>query len=326
MIRNCRLENIPFVASKTIVKIVQIYPTTKHLIMKKLLALAILPVTFYSCSNKSENQSSTEDTTATEVVEPITPTLTKVWETDTVLTTAESTLYDKDNDIIYVSNINGNHSEKDGNGFISRMEADGTISQLQWVAGLNAPKGMAIMGDKLYVTDIDELVEINIADSSIANKYPVEGATFLNDAATDGNKVYISDSGTGKVHVLEDGKMNTLTEGRDGINGLAFNEDGDLFILDGQGLVQYGMEDKAVTPLNEVVTGGDGLVIIDDSTYIASRWKGEIYLIKGGKEHLILDTSAEESNTADIDYIAEENLVLVPTFQKSKVAAYKLEY
>lgn len=295
--------------------------------MKKLFALVLLPVTFYSCSNKSENQSdASEDTTSTEIVEPSTPTLTKVWETDTVLTTAESTLYDGDNDIIYVSNINGNHSEKDGNGFISKMNADGSIVQLQWVAGLNAPKGMAMLNDKLYVTDIDELVEINIADSSIANRYPVEGATFLNDAATDGEKVYISDSGTGKVHILEDGKMNMVTEGMEGINGLAFNDAGDLFILDGSGLKKYGTEGDSTEILNDVVTGGDGLVIIDENTYIASRWKGEIYLVKDGKEHLILDTKAEESNTADIDYIAEKNLVLVPTFMKNKVVAYKLEY
>lgn len=295
--------------------------------MKKLFALVLLPVTFYSCSNKSENQSdATEDTTSTEILEPATPTLTKVWETDTVLTTAESTLYDGDNDIIYVSNINGNHSEKDGNGFISKMNADGSIVQLQWVAGLNAPKGMAILNDKLYVTDIDELVEINIADSSIANRYPVEGAAFLNDAATDGGKIYISDSGTGKVHILEDGKMNMVTEGMEGINGLAFNETGDLFILDGSGLKKYGTEGDSTEILNDVVTGGDGLVIIDENTYIASRWQGEIYLVKDGKEHLLLDTKAEESNTADIDYIAEENLVLVPTFMKNKVVAYKLEY
>ena len=295
--------------------------------MKKLFALVLLPVIFYSCSNKSENQSdAAEDTTSTEIVEPVTPTLTKVWETDTVLTTAESTLYDEANEIIYVSNINGNHSEKDGNGFISKIAPDGSVIQLQWVAGLNAPKGMAILNDKLYVTDMDEIVEINIADSSIANRYPVEGATFLNDAATDGEKVYVSDSGTGKVHVLEDGKVNTVTEGMEGINGLAFNDAGELFILNGEGLLQYDMEGDTATTLNDVVTGGDGLVIIDDSTYIASRWQGEIYLVKGGKEYLLLDTKAEESNTADIDYIAEENLVLVPTFMKSKVVAYELEY
>ncbi len=68
------------------------------------------------------------------------------------------------------------------------------------------------------------------------------------------------------------------------------------------------------------------MVIIDDSTYIASRWQGEIYLIRNGKEHLLLDTKAEKSNTADIDYIEEQNLVLVPTFMKNRVAAYKLDY
>lgn len=292
--------------------------------MKKIIALALLPLTFYSCSNSSEKKNTTD--AADTIIEGATPTLTKVWETDTVMTTAESTLYDKSSDIIYVSNINGNHSVKDGNGFIAKMRPDGSIIQLQWATGLNAPKGMALLDDKLYVTDIDELVEINIADSSIANRYPVQDAAFLNDAATDGKNVYFSDSQTGKIHILKDGKVSTVGEGQEGINGLAFDDKGQLFILNGQGLIKFNIEDKSTEAINEVVTGGDGLVIIDESTYIASRWKGEIYLIKDGQEYLLLDTTGEESNTADIDYIAEKNLVLVPTFKKNRVAAYTLEY
>lgn len=295
--------------------------------MKKVFLLALLPFAFYACTNKTDKRTDAETTEVSEdATEEITPTLTKAWETDTVMTTAESTLYDDENDIIYVSNINGNHSIKDGNGFISKMRPDGTIIQLQWVTGLNAPKGMAILNDKLYVTDIDELVEVNISDSTVTNRFPVQGASFLNDAATDGNKVYFSDSQTGKVHVLEDGKVNTVAEGMEAINGLAFNDAGVLHILNGQGLIRYDLDAKTTEPINEVVTGGDGLVIIDDNTYIASRWKGEIYLIKDGKEYLLLDTTGEGSNTADIDYIADENLVLVPTFQKNRVAAYTLEY
>ncbi|RDV15052.1 ATP-binding protein [Pontibacter diazotrophicus] len=242
------------------------------------------------------------------------------------MTTAESTLYDEENNIIYVSNIQGNHSEKDGEGFISILRPDGSVSQMNWVTGLNAPKGMAIMDGKLYVTDIDELVEINIADSTVTNRYPVQGAAFLNDAATDGEKVYFTDSETGKVHVLENGSVNTVAEGMEGINGLAFNDAGEMFVLDGKGLRKYNMQDKTAEPVNETVTGGDGLVIIDDSTYIASRWQGEVYLIRNGNEQLLLDTKGEESNTADIDYIEEEQLVLVPTFLKNRVAAYKLDY
>ncbi|PRY09709.1 hypothetical protein CLV24_11848 [Pontibacter ummariensis] len=291
--------------------------------MKRSFPLLFLAATLLSCSSEQEVQD-TAETDATAVV--VTPTLTKAWETDTVMTTAESTLYDKEANIIYVSNIQGDHSTKDGKGFIATMSPDGSVRNLTWVTGLNAPKGLAKMGDKLYVTDIDELVEINIADSTIANRYPVQGATFLNDAATDGEKVYFSDSGTGKVHVLENGQVNTVAEGMEGINGIAFNEEGELFILDGKGLRQYGLQDQSSRFVNETVTGGDGLVIIDDSTYIASRWQGEIYLIRNGKEELLLDTKEQESNTADIDYIEDEKLVLVPTFLKNRVVAYKLDY
>lgn len=293
--------------------------------MKNAFPLLFLAGALFSCSGETENQEALE--TETDAAEATTaPTLTKAWETDTVMTTAESTLYDKEANIIYVSNIEGDHSTKDGKGFISRMQPDGSIVQLRWVSGLNAPKGMAMLNGKLYVTDINELVEINVADSTIANRYPVQGATFLNDAATDGERVYFTDSDKGNVHVLDNGKVTTVAQGMEGINGLAFNEAGEMFVLDGKGLRKYNMQDKSATPLNETVTGGDGLVIIDDSTYIASRWQGEIYLIRNGKEHLLLDTKGEESNTADIDYIEDEKLVLVPTFLKNRVAAYKLDY
>ncbi len=291
--------------------------------MKKSIGIFLLSVALYSCSNQTEQKNKTSENTVEEAKEP---TLTKVWETDTVMTTAESTLYDKNSKTIYVSNISGHHSEKDGVGFISKLKPDGTITELQWISGLNAPKGMALMAGKLYVTDIDELVEINVANGKVNKKYPVSGASFLNDAATDGNNIYFSDTETGKVHMFSNGKISTIAEGMKGINGLALNDSGELFILDGQGLRKYNQSNKNSEFINEQVTGGDGLVIIDDSTYIASRWQGEIYLIQNGKEHLLLDTKAAESNTADIDYIADEGLVLVPTFMKNRVVAYKLDY
>lgn len=300
--------------------------------MKKIAILALFAMAVSACSEEKKTDSSTvADTTATasaSAAQPETtaPSLEKVWETDTVLTTVESTLYDAKSGAIYTSNIEGGPNEKDGKGSISKLKPDGTIENVKWVSGLNAPKGMAILNGKLYVTDVDQLVEINVADGKIIKRYPVKGAKFLNDAATDGSKVYFSDMETGKVHLLENGKVGTLTEGMTGINGLAFNDKGGLFLLDSKGLRQYNMQDKNTSAVNEVVTGGDGLVVIDDSTYIASRWQGEIYLVKNGKEHLLLDTKGESSNTADIDYIKDQKLVLVPTFMKNKVVAYKLTY
>jgi hypothetical protein len=128
-----------------------------------------------------------------------------------------------------------------------------------------------------------------------------------------------------KIHYLEDGSIQTFAENQPNINGLRVGNDGVVYGLDAEGLKKYA-NDGSFSVINSVVTGGDGLIILDEDTFIASRWKGEIYLIQDGQETLLLDTSAEESNTADIGYIPNEGIVVVPTFFKNKVAAYKLSY
>ena len=51
---------------------------------------------------------------------------------------------------IYVSNISNHPFKKDGSGFISKVDLDGKIVELNWVGKLNAPKGLTIVNDKLY--------------------------------------------------------------------------------------------------------------------------------------------------------------------------------
>lgn len=268
--------------------------------------------------------------TETMVDEPIVetnaePSLELLWETPVTLTTCESVLYDSGSGNIYVANIEGDATEKDGVGSISIISKDGEIVDRDWVTGLNAPKGMGILNGKLYVTDIDEIVEIDIESSSVSNRYPVEGAQFLNDLDTDNEKVYFTDMRAGKIHILENGQIETFAEGQKSINGVRIADDGTVYGLDAEGLKKYS-NDGNFEIINGEVTGGDGLVIIDADTFIASIWRGEIYLIQEGAETQLLDTQAEESNTADIDFIPEENIVLVPTFLKDKVTAYKLTY
>ncbi|MEB2784703.1 SMP-30/gluconolactonase/LRE family protein [Algoriphagus persicinus] len=276
---------------------------------------------FASCSSPKTE----ENTEMVAVEEAKMPTLTKIWETDSTLTTNESVLYDAATGKIYVANIEGDPSEKDGKGSISILDKDGKIVNQNWVTGLNAPKGMGITNGNLYVTDIDQVVEINLESGKIIKKYAVEGGKFLNDLATYDGKVYFTDMNTGKVHLLDAGKISTVTEGHESINGIAIGEDGMLYGLDKSGLKTLPSDDTSEL-LNGTVTGGDGLVILGDGNYIASRWAGEIYFVSSDGETLLLDTKDAESNTADIGFIPGDNIVLVPTFFKNKVVAYKLEY
>lgn len=293
--------------------------------MKKTIQIVFLGISatllFAKCAPQ-KTQEMVEET----VVESKIPSLTLIWETEASLPTNESVLFDEATGTIYVSNIGGMDPQaKDGKGSIAIIDKDGKIVNAAWVSGLNSPKGMAISNGKLYVTDIDELVEIDIATAKVSNTWKVEGAEFLNDVAAHNGIVYFTDMNTGKVHSYAEGAITTVSEGHTSINGISIAQDGTIYGLDGSGLKMWHSDGSAMV-LNSNVTGGDGLVILGDGNFIASRWQGEIWFASADGQTMMLDTKTAESNTADIGYNAAEKIVYVPTFFKNKVAAYKLDY
>lgn len=250
--------------------------------------------------------------------------LEKVWETEG-LKTPESVIYDTENDFIYVANINGNPSEKDGKGFISILNSDGSIKTLEWIKKLNAPKGMAIYEGKLYVADIDQLVEIDIKKGKILNKYDAPGAVFLNDVTACMNgMVFVSDTRTAKIHVLHQNEFKLWMEGSplETPNGL-MAEKGKLLVGD-KNIYEIDILTQKSTLLIENAGGVDGLEKNNDGDFVFSNWPGRIFINKNGKTVKLLDTTEKEINTADIDYDLKHDLILVPTFFDNKVVAYKI--
>ena len=71
---------------------------------------------------------------------------------------------------------------------------------------------------------------------------------------------------------------------------------------------------------------GDGIVPVGSGDYLASSWRGEIFYISADYQKTpLLDTRNEEINAADIDYVQDMQMLLVPTFFKNYVVAYRLE-
>jgi hypothetical protein len=293
-----------------------------------LLSTAVI-FTMAACSTRTgegtEAASRVDSSKVIAEVEMAAPSLELVWETDTSLITNESVLYYPATGRLLVSNINGQPLDQDGNGYLSILNPDGTIEVQKWITGLDAPKGMAEANGMLYVTDIDELVEISISEGIITHRYLVEGAVFLNDVAPGDGKVYFSDMHSGKLHALAGGEIMTVAEGLEGLNGLAYEaQEGNLYMLSNAGLQRMTAEGE-ITTVNEEITGGDGLILLDDDVFLASRWQGELWLIRDAKATMLLD-SKKEMQTADIGYLPEKNLVLVPRFFSNKVSAYRLTY
>ncbi len=250
--------------------------------------------------------------------------LIKVWESQARLQVPESVLYDSDSGNIFVSNIQGSPMKKDGNGFISMLDNNGHIKTLKWVTGLNAPKGMAIFDGKLYVADIDKLVGIDIEKAKIIEEYPVKNAVFLNDVtACKNGMVFVSDSRTGKIYLFENHKISEFPlDPVNGINGLCA-ANGKLYI-GSNNIYELDIQTKEMNVLFEDTGGIDGIKRMEDGNFVFSHWTGGIFITKENQIIKLLDTSAEGINSADIDYIKESRLILVPTFNDNRVVAYML--
>lgn len=286
--------------------------------MKNLFLILVLGVIIAACGPKKE-----------ETVAAAAPTLTLQWTTDTVLTTCESVLYDEANAVLYVSNINGDPSTKDGNGSIAKVGLDGKIIEAQWVKGLDAPKGMGIANGKLYAADVDKIVEIELASGKVLNKFVVDSAQFLNDITVDAaGRVYVSDMDRSNIVLLQDGKVSIwMDKLSNKPNGL-FAEENRMLVAfwDSKTLQAIDLTSKMVEMKADSIDNPDGIEAVGDGGYLVSSWNGMVhYVDPDGKVTKLLDTTADQVSAADIEYIPAKNLLLVPTFFKNTVMAYELK-
>jgi outer membrane protein assembly factor BamB len=281
--------------------------------MKKLFFILIVVLSLNACKDQKKVSNLPK------------PKLTFLWETDTLLTTVESVIFDAKSKFIYTSNIQGNPGEKDGQGSISKLNINGHIIKRDWISGLNAPKGMDIFNGKLFVTDIDRLVEIDIEKGIINKEYLVEGAVFLNDItiSSDGI-VYFSDTDTNKIFILEKNKINLFSE-LDSPNGLLVEKNKLLAVSwSKKTFNQIDIITKKITQISDSIPNPDGIESIENGAFFISSWNGKIYHISRiGTKTLLLDTSKEKVFSADIDYVAPKKILLVPTFFANKIMAYR---
>lgn len=257
--------------------------------------------------------------------------LVKAWETDTTLRTPESVLYDGNN-TLYVANIDGKSDSLDGSGFISKVSLDGKIENLRWTSGLNAPKGMGLYKDRLYVTDVYRLVCINTANGQAEKTWDAVGkGAFLNDVTVDKEgTVYVSDSRADKLYRLKDNKWEVLMEGEqlNKPNGVLAVGKNKLMIGSTKigALRAVDLNTKTMTTLADGMANTDGIVPEGKGNYFVSDWNGQLFHVSAdGTKQQLLDTRGEKINSADIEYVASKKLLVVPTFFKNKLVAYRVE-
>jgi hypothetical protein len=252
----------------------------------------------------------------------------------------ESVLWDDRADVYLVSSVAGEPRVQDDNGFISRVSPDGKTVE-RWIDGaapdvvLDSPRGMALAGELLYVTDLERVRLFDRTTGAPRGTWDLPAATMLNDAVTDGSDLYVSDTGLPPgVEPIGPHAVWKLALGGDKPpkpvalirapdlgrpNGLALRGSelwvatygsGELFRLDAAGVPQD----------RETLPGGalDGLVILPDGTFYVSSWERKVVYAgrPGGPWKVAIDGV---NAPADIGWDAKRDRLLVPLFEDGAI-------
>jgi DNA-binding beta-propeller fold protein YncE len=236
---------------------------------------------------------------------------------------------------VFVSEING--FGVDGDGQISVIEA----GQVKLFAkGLDDPKGLAIIGQALFVADNKRILKFALSGPkqgqaevfAAAAAFPVT-PLFLNDLEADlAGNLYVSDSGDlkgkgGAVYQINaQGQVRLLINGQQdnrilAPNGLLMDDTGDvLMVVDFASgiLYSYNLATKQLLDIAEGFGGGDGVVHHANGSMFVSDWKnGKVFRLDMNGE--VTPLAATYQSAADIALTKDEKILMVPDMKAGEL-------
>lgn len=251
----------------------------------------------------------------------------------------ESALFDAAGQRVIVSNIVGNPGEADGNGYLSVLSMDGKLVTQHWTDGMDAPKGMAIAGGKLYVADITHVRVVDLQSGKLASTIDVPNAVFLNDMTADASgKVYVTDMLADTIYRIDGDRPELFIKDAAlaSPNGI-FADGGRLIVAswgkgikpdfstaEPGGLLSVDLATKAVSPLAgaENFANLDGVVAIGGSIYATAYMTGTLYRYKAGGTPQ--EVATFKPGSADIGTDGKST-IFVPLMNEGEVSALGLD-
>ena len=205
----------------------------------------------------------------------------------------ESAVFDRARNRIILSTIIGNPGVADGQGSLVLLSPEGEVIDANWAVGLDAPKGMAILGDVLLVADLTRLHEVDLATGEIRRSIAMPEAVFLNDVTSDGEVAFVSDLMTDSLWRYADGAFTLwlsdpqlahpngvfLDEGRllVGSWGAGLRDD---FTTETPGsLLSVSLDTREISVVAPGIGNIDGITRIDDAILVSDWVTGGLFEI-----------------------------------------------
>lgn len=251
----------------------------------------------------------------------------------------ESAIYDKQTNSIYISNINGDPLKLDNNGYISKISVDGKIIEKKWVSDLDAPKGLALFKNDLYVADVNKIWKISLKNKNRI-KYKINDAGFLNDIVSNKNgEIYASDMFKNRIYRLKNNKISIWKQSKllESPNGLLI--EGNNLIVACWGKIKQGFKTEVKGKLIKVnlnsrqikkffstrpIGNLDGIVFNKNNGYLVTDWiEGKLYTID--KKGIVINTKNLNAGSSDLEILMHKNLLIVPMMKNNNIVAYQLK-
>lgn len=240
---------------------------------------------------------------------------------------------------LYVSDIGVGMepAAKDGDGHIGKIDlATGKLVDAHFLPAegtLNAPKGMAIDGNTLYVADVDRIVVFDVVTRRRVTEVVIAGTGFLNDLVLGQGKLYASATDNGKIYAVDLKTFRYAALSVDsiaGANGLYFDSvaqrlycvsignwshpDGRVYGID----VHTGKMEK----LGDYQGLLDGVALVGGTLYF-SDWgqdmKTGVMLAMDLATHKVRVLSGEIAGPADFAISRDGGYFIIPEMLKGKI-------
>ncbi len=249
----------------------------------------------------------------------------------------ESAVYHKQSDSIFISNINGDPLELDRNGYISKISVNGQILEKKWMRGFDAPKGLTVFKNFLFVSDVNKIWKIEV-NTKKKEFFKINNAGFLNDLTVDKKGVvFASDMFQNIIYKLENNKLYIWKKSNllNSPNGLLI--EGNYLIVATWGEISSGFSTKVRGRLLKVnlktreikrffntrpIGNLDGIVFNKDNGYLVTDWiQGKLLSIN--RKGVVVKTKKISEGSADLEVVMHKNLILIPMMKNNNLTAFE---
>jgi len=255
--------------------------------------------------------------------------------TITNLRQPESVAADVDKGVIFISNVDAEKDEyykDDGRSFITRATSGGRVKELRWLDSrpetpINGAKGTCVFGGYLYFSDNTRLLRAPLGKPGKVEVVALPDTQMLNDVATDGMSIYVSDIGQGIVYRVDEKRHSCALKAPPSVNGITFHK-GRMFAVSWDLHEIYEVDplgQRVPEPFNLAshFTKLDGIEVLDDGTFLVSDFAGnKICAVSADRKSVttLLDIAAP----ADIGVDLRRHLLFVPQFLENTVVIFRL--